>query len=346
MKENYLAWKVDPRTFDAQWSLRDQMLFLVRFAVLAPSSHNSQPWKFSIKDSTLRLEADRARALPKSDANYRQLFISLGCALKNCLIAADYAGFGATVVYGGEGLDTYAELTLEKKSDHERDPAHLIFAIPRRHTNRNKYATRLPDQAFLTHMSTRVDGETQLFFVDESPEKESLADVVAESNIAIMDDVHFREELSGYVKSNVTSSGVGMPMFGFGMPTPPSFLASFVLKRFNMNKLSKKEDALLLKKFTPLFGVICTKGDHPESWIKAGALYEAIALAAEQEGINTAPMAAVVQFADFHKQLQKILHTDLRPQVFFRMGYADTLTPHSPRLADEEVVADEDPVCF
>ena len=176
MKENYLAWKVDPRTFDAQWSLRDQMLFLVRFAVLAPSSHNSQPWKFSIKDSTLRLEADRARALPKSDANYRQLFISLGCALKNCLIAADYAGFGATVVYGGEGLDTYAELTLEKKSDHERDPAHLIFAIPRRHTNRNKYATRLPDQAFLTHMSTRVDGETQLFFVDESPEKESLAE--------------------------------------------------------------------------------------------------------------------------------------------------------------------------
>ena len=339
MKKNYHAWQVDPRSFDTHWSLQDQILFIVRFAVLAPSSHNSQPWKFSIKDSTLRLEAERARVLSKSDANYRQLFISLGCALKNCLIAADYAGFGATVVYGGEGLDTYVKVTFEKKSDHERDPLHLIVAIPRRHTNRNKYATRLPDQEFLTRMSALVDEETQLFFVDESPEKEALADVVAESNIAIMDDVHFREELSGYVKSNVTSSGVGMPMFGFGMPTPPSFFGSFILKRFNMNKLSKKQDVLLLKKFTPLFGVICTKGDRPESWIKAGALYEAIALSAEQAGINTAPMAAVVEFGEFHKKVQQLLHTDLRPQVFFRMGYADTPTPHSPRLSGDDVVA-------
>lgn len=338
MKENYLAWKVDPRAFDEHWSLRDQILFLIRFAVLAPSSHNSQPWRFQINGSTLRLEAEKTRILPMSDGQHRQLFVSLGCALKNCLIAADYAGLSATVVYGGTGLDTYVEITFEQKNAPKNDSAHLIGAISTRHTNRNKYAARPPEQAFTQRMSALSDAASKIMFIGESGEKDALADVVAASNIAIMDDAHFREELSGYVKSNVTSSGVGMPMFGFGMSTPPSFFASFILKRFNMNKLSKKQDTELLKKFTPLFGVICTEGDVAESWIKAGALYEEIALSAAREGINTAPMAAVVEFGDFYKQVQQILRTDLRPQLFFRMGYADVPTPHSPRLAQREVM--------
>ena len=36
----------------------------VEHAILAPSSHNTQPWRFQIRDDVLELFADRMRALP------------------------------------------------------------------------------------------------------------------------------------------------------------------------------------------------------------------------------------------------------------------------------------------
>ena len=39
--------------------------FLVNYAILAPSSHNTQPWLFRIGEQSLELIADRTRALPQ-----------------------------------------------------------------------------------------------------------------------------------------------------------------------------------------------------------------------------------------------------------------------------------------
>ena len=42
----------------------EKAMSLVARAVLAPSSHNTQPWVFRVSDSTIELRADRTRALP------------------------------------------------------------------------------------------------------------------------------------------------------------------------------------------------------------------------------------------------------------------------------------------
>jgi len=42
-------------------------LELVRFATLAANSHNTQPWKFSIKDSSISIAPDYARRCPIVD---------------------------------------------------------------------------------------------------------------------------------------------------------------------------------------------------------------------------------------------------------------------------------------
>lgn len=54
---------------------------LVRYAVRAPSSHNSQPWLFRVVGDTLELRADRGRRLPVVDPEDRELTISCGAAL-------------------------------------------------------------------------------------------------------------------------------------------------------------------------------------------------------------------------------------------------------------------------
>mgnify|MGYP000140312356 CR=1 FL=1 len=45
----------------------ERLRYLVNFAILAPSGHNTQPWLFRIDDHGLTLIADRTRALPVVD---------------------------------------------------------------------------------------------------------------------------------------------------------------------------------------------------------------------------------------------------------------------------------------
>ena len=56
---------------------------LVAQAVLAPSSHNTQPWLWLLLEGSVTLFADRTRALPVNDPDDRELTMSCGAALLN-----------------------------------------------------------------------------------------------------------------------------------------------------------------------------------------------------------------------------------------------------------------------
>ncbi|MEK9138579.1 MAG: hypothetical protein AAB393_15760, partial [Bacteroidota bacterium] len=248
-RENYQAWHVDPRDFSRCQTEVEQLRFLIRFAILAPSSHNSQPWRFSIRGNRILLRANLDRALPASDSNHRQLFLSLGCALENLLVAADYYGFETTVSYLPEGSAGGVAVEVACQRGHpvtEGSSNHLIFVIPERSTNRNKYLSRFPPQGFLDAIVGFGSGDVRIDLVSEQAKKEAVALVVSEALIAAMDDRSFRRELSQYIRANTTRSKIGMPMFGFGMPTPLSFFAPFLLRHFNVNRLTRKQDLRLL----------------------------------------------------------------------------------------------------
>ncbi len=336
MKPNYQAWQIDFGEFDRQTNQTGQLRFLLKFAVLASSSHNSQPWKFQIAPGKIYLLPDFDRALPHSDQNHRQLFISLGCALENLLVAADYYGFETSWVY--QETDYAIEVSLNRVREHAGNDAHLVFAIPKRHTNRNKYLEKLPDESFLTKLKNYSIPNSEISFIKDKETKNKIAEIVSEALTAAMDDKLFRRELSEYLKPNITDSPVGMPASGFGIPTPVSLVASTLIRYINMNKLTKKQDTELLKEHTPVFGIISTSQDNIKFWIEAGKLYQKIALSAEQEGLKTAPMAAAIQIGDFYKELQQTLQIMQRPQVFFRIGYSSKQTQPTPRIFAEELV--------
>ena len=134
MKPNYQAWNIDYQDFYNQQTNVDKLKFLLNFAVLAPSSHNSQPWRFEVGDNFIIIKPELKRALPVSDNNHRQLFISLGCALENILVAADYYGYKARADCLPDE-NTAARVSVEGLSSHSPDDEHLIFSIPKRHTD-------------------------------------------------------------------------------------------------------------------------------------------------------------------------------------------------------------------
>lgn len=66
---------------------------LVRYATLAPSSHNTQCWKFKIEDNAVTILPDLLRRCPSVDPDDHHLFISMGCASENLVQAAKAHGF-------------------------------------------------------------------------------------------------------------------------------------------------------------------------------------------------------------------------------------------------------------
>ena len=80
---NLAAWNIDPSRFPVTGFAIDKARFAVRYAILAPSSHNTQPWRFIINSDELLVCADRTRSLPNIDPFDRELIISCGAALFN-----------------------------------------------------------------------------------------------------------------------------------------------------------------------------------------------------------------------------------------------------------------------
>ena len=47
-KDNYVAWDIDEKKFPRNGNLQDQIQFLIGYGILAPSTHNTQPWEFIV----------------------------------------------------------------------------------------------------------------------------------------------------------------------------------------------------------------------------------------------------------------------------------------------------------
>src|SRR5690606_33728187 len=90
-------WHVSEAGFPRQGSSLEQLRYLLNYAVVAPSGHNTQPWLFRSIGDGVELFADRTRALPIVDPEDRELTISCGAALCQLRLAIAHFGFADVV---------------------------------------------------------------------------------------------------------------------------------------------------------------------------------------------------------------------------------------------------------
>jgi len=138
-------WQINEQDFPHDGYSAKKLQFLLRYAILAPSSHNTQPWKFSHGEDEIQVFIDRTRWLKVADADQRELHISVGCALENLLIAAEHFEYGHQVTYFPEPANEELVATVKLKPQGQptpfRNPA-LFEAILNRQTNRKVYEER------------------------------------------------------------------------------------------------------------------------------------------------------------------------------------------------------------
>ena len=178
---------------------------LVGDAVRAPSSHNTQPWRFSADGNTVQLYADRARALPVNDPDDRELVISCGAALGNLVVSAAHHGWAAEIhTPRDDHPDHLATVTLTPVAAGTVPEATLWPAIVARRTHRQPFAERrVPDELVAALTDAAAADGTWTHVLDAS-QRPLVADLVAEGDRIQFGDPRWRRELAGWMRPRRT----------------------------------------------------------------------------------------------------------------------------------------------
>ncbi|MDA0339703.1 MAG: hypothetical protein O2910_07690, partial [Proteobacteria bacterium] len=123
----------------------DALLGIVRAGILAANAHNTQPWRFVIRDQQIEVYADTARNLGAFDPYLREMHVSLGCAVENMRLAALAAGLTPDIsLPAGTLLEAKVQpadspAAILNLTPGEANADQLYSQIPHRHTSRGHY---------------------------------------------------------------------------------------------------------------------------------------------------------------------------------------------------------------
>lgn len=164
---------------------------LVRYATLAPSSHNTQCWKFAIEDKAITILPDMSRRTPAVDPDDHHLFVSLGCAAENLVQAALAHGLSGEVRF-----DAASDAIRVTLAPIQARASVLFKAIPERQCTRGDYDGKplLNEELRLLEGAGTADGVRVLLLTERSA-MEQVLDHVVHGNTAQMADPAFVKEL-------------------------------------------------------------------------------------------------------------------------------------------------------
>lgn len=337
MGNNYSAWKIDFNNFSDKWSDAEKLKYFARYAILAPSGHNTQPWHFSTAEDSLLLHANPERILPYSGIKANEPYVSLGACLETFNLAA--LGFGYKLKI--ENVDkekVVARISIIEKTKPDHN---LLEAIVNRVSNRQPYdiSKKIPEKIIDTVSNVHLSN-VKVQSISSNEDIEYIAEQTTLATHTIMSDKQFRSELSKWVRNNRTKKHDGMPAFVQGIPTPPSMLAKHIIKRFNISKSQAKKDATRVRKSPNLLMVTITKNDS-ESLINGGRLYAQICVLAQKEGIATTGVGASIIDGATLKNVVKHFDLEGKPIAIIRLGRAIKSAKHTPRWPLDSLIVEK-----
>ena len=322
-------WSLRNSDFPARGARAEQLKFLVRYATLAPSSRNTQPWLFGVEHDQIILHADMSRWQPVADPHKRDLYMSLGCALENLLIALEHFGFGHLENYFPRPDDdsVAAQIAiLDSPSVSSFRPAHLFKAITQRHTNHGRYLKRsvTPD-VIRKLVDCETDWNLTLLLTQDIGIKRAVDKLLLKADAIAFSNPQYRDEL-------VECIGRG----NFGGPWLLSVAQQFAIAHLGVKKtVAKGGHAALMS--SPVFGLISGQIVNREEQLQAGALLERLYLTATPLGLCLQPISQLLEIAEVKASFARLFRAGGVPLMPFRLGYADPAHP-TPRRPLEEVL--------
>jgi hypothetical protein len=309
---------------------------LIRYATLAANGHNAQPWRFTIANDSIEIHPDFTRRLPIVDPFDRELWISLGCALENLLVAARVLGYEFEVLYP----DTADMIRVHlSKGRSYQDP--LFDAIPLRQTTRSDYDGRpIPSAGLDQLQGLSLEPGVTLQLATSAAVRETVLEYVIQGNLHQYADPAFIDELLTWLRFNkreAIASADGLYSRCSGNPEVPRWFGELVVASTNPGQQADVDAAKL--RSSPAIFVIASEADSKTAWVRTGQVYERLALQSTALNIKSALLNQPVEVAQLRAQFQSAIGLGMSlPQLILRMGYAHAMPRSLRRPVDQVIV--------
>ncbi len=332
-------WNITAEDFPTYGTTLEKWKFFLGYAVLAPSSHNSQPWQFHIHNDQVELHADRRRACRVVDPDDRELIMSCGCALFHLRCAMQHFGFlGEIEILPKIGdHDLLARVTMGAKEETSAEDSLMFYAIPKRRTNRQPFSDDpLPESLLVALQSAAAKEAASVQFIRDEGTKHGIADLIAEGDRWQWANKTFRQELAKWVHSNRSPSRDGIPGYAQGVDDLMSYAGPLVVRTFDMGdgQAAKNREVAT---GSPALAVLGTDTDSACDWIATGQALARVLLRARVEDVWASFLDQPIEVPYLRMKLRELIGGPRFPQAILRLGFGQDVKP-TPRREVEDVL--------
>ena len=327
-------WRPAAGPFSGKLALQRE---LVRYATLAPSSHNTQCWSFRVAANAITILPDFTRRTPVVDPDNHHLFVSLGCALENMAQASMAFGLKSEAQFDAATLALSVALEPTKALE-----SPLYRAIPGRQCTRALYDGKALSAAELKTLEQAGTGNgVRLMLFDAKPGMEKILELILQGNTAQLNDAAFVKELKQWIRfgaNEAVKNGDGLYSITSGNPSVPRWLGSPL---FDVMVSSKGENDKYAEqtRSSSALGVFVSAVDDKVHWIEAGRCYERFALQATSMDIRNAMLNQAVEVPAMRRALSDFLGLQGgRPSLVVRFGRGNKMPQSLRRPVDSVLV--------
>lgn len=336
---NRSAWEVSETEYPRLGTAADKLRFMLRYAVLAPSNHNTQPWLFELRGNSVELYANRARSLHVTDPDDRQLLISCGCALFHLRVAIWHFGhLDRTQLLPTPGYpDLLARVSLGEEDPPTPQQEALFAAIPKRRTNRQLFRDDpLPEELQHELVKAAERESAWLRFVNGRAQRNAFADLIAEGDRQQWANQRFRLELAAWLHPNNSDAHDGIPNSAQNAGDLLSVAGPIVIRTFDLGEgqAAKNRD---IAAYSPGLVVLGTDADEPTAWLAAGQALARVLLRARADGVWASFLNQPIETTTLRSTVAELSGREGWPQAILRLGYGPNVNP-TPRRTVEEVL--------
>lgn len=330
-------WDIKRENFPSNSNLIDKIKFVLGYAILAPSTHNSQPWLFRIENDLCRIYYDNNLRLPEADPIGRDLYISMGCMIENLVIAASCFGIFKDLKFVLSD-NLVAEIYFQDSDLGDKDLGYLVDTIPKRINARGLFESKpVPENVEAETISLNKDDRIKINFITDKEKIKKLAVITAEGLKLAYKKPSFRKEMSGWMRHSLSNKKTGLLGYSLKIPLVLSFIMPILVRFFNISPLLAKLNYKSMSS-APFVCILSSKESNPLIWLEVGRLAERYMLQRNSQGLRTSIFVASIEMGDLYKKVQEVIGNNLMPQFLFCAGYMENVQKHSPRRGVNEKI--------
>lgn len=324
-------------TKNAADSLGDKLRWAVAQAARAPSTHNTQPWRFRLLGDSVELYADPSRALPVVDPDGRELALSLGASLFHLRLSLRTWGLDVEVdrLPEPQNMNLFARVTARPGAPPTEDERRLVAAIATRHTSRAPYLDERVPEDLVERLRRDAEAEGAWFVpLTEESARVRLVAHVMEADRQQWANPRFRAELAHWMRPNDSTAHDGLFGYAAGLDNVESHLATMAVRLIDRGAREAVQHSHLAEA-SPLLAVIGTEGDWALPWLRAGEALGRVLLRAESESLRAAFLNQPVELPELRERVGELAGRPGSPQIILRLGYGAPGRATPRRLTDE-----------